>query len=298
LLKSQYDGLQPKEAEAVFKALYRERAGVSQPPFTLPDGRAIGMNKIIYVFGTSWCGSSLLNALLDSEPGVRGLGEVWKVWKMHRPELCWKCGSGECVFFARWPKGRNFFEWAFEKYACHTIIDTSKHWAKAPLHGNYRVMNMILSKSPHEHAASYVRRFGRFGARGKWSFVDWIDWYGDSLKAAGPDPLTLTYRMLATSPTSSVKKVMAWAGNQPTGKRAMRKLDTGTHIYGGSPAMQQQYERGDIRKTAYDDAWKADKPFRKACHQAYAVHRKSLDPILARVGQPNVDALQAELTDA
>lgn len=128
------------------------------------------------------------------------------------------------------------------------------------------------------------------------AMMEWIDWYKAILRATAPDPFRLTYRDLVTDATDAIRRIAMWAGNARPG-RATRRLDTGTHIIGGSPALRAQYAKRDIRPIKYADAWKIDAPFRRACARAYSRHKKSLEPILKRVGQPNVNALQAELAD-
>jgi len=136
---------------------------------------------IVFVMGTSFSGSSLLNSLLDTQPQTRGLGEA--VHLFHKPTKAWcsqcQCHVDTCQLQTKIDRS-HFYESIFKAYPnTDVIVNSSKHWEQCfhymPVPPNsFRIRIIVLSKSHEEFAFSYARHRSC-------SFVEaievWIDFY-------------------------------------------------------------------------------------------------------------------------
>src|SRR5208282_303839 len=85
------------------------------------------MRKVAFIAGTAYCGSSLLNLLLDTQaPAIRGLGERSQT-DGEAGGPCVVCNSSlkDCRLYSQW-NGRGFYEFNFNHYDCGTLVDSSK----------------------------------------------------------------------------------------------------------------------------------------------------------------------------
>ncbi len=136
---------------------------------------------VVFILGTSFSGSSLLNSMLDVQPASRGLGEA--VHLLRKPTNAW-CGHCKChVDACRLQEQidpRRFYESVFDVYEeSDVLVNSSKHWGQCfrymPIPPSpYRLCVIVLSKSMEEFAYS-------FSAHQSCSFEEsfdvWLDFY-------------------------------------------------------------------------------------------------------------------------
>jgi len=118
---------------------------------------------VVFIMGTSFSGSSLLNSLFDSQPNTRGLGEA--VHLIHKPTNAWcghcKCHVDQCQLQKRICPDR-FYESVFDVYPeSEVVVNSSKHWGQCfrsmPIPASeFRLCLIILSKSLEEFSHSFA----------------------------------------------------------------------------------------------------------------------------------------------
>lgn len=242
---------------------------------------------VLYVMGTSYSGSSLLNALLDNQPGIRGLGEAHHFTKSDSTAKCAACKVAvtDCEFCKTLlPSGQNLYGMAFAADPeTQVLVNASKHpsllW-QPPVPTGVRAAAVILAKPPHAFAHSYVKHHPETGA-----VAEWLDmWFrvhvlvfrslaraACSVLAADRDepPISPTatcvmqYRYLATDPAGAVQQVCKMLG-RPFDPTAMQLWGhpKGTHTIGGNYAVLCQrtkdtpfFERLDHLDGKYRERW-------------------------------------------
>ncbi len=117
---------------------------------------------VVFILGTSFSGSSLLNSLLDSQPDTLGLGEA--VHLIQKPTNAWcakcQCHVDQCQLQAKIDPA-NFYTSVFDAYPqAKVIINSSKHWGQcfrlmAVPPPQFRLCVILLSKSLEEFGYSY-----------------------------------------------------------------------------------------------------------------------------------------------
>jgi hypothetical protein len=188
--------------------------------------------QVIYVMGTAYCGSTLLNHLLDAQPGVRGLSEASCWFLPHTKAWCSRCYGPitECVNYPRLGGKPDFYQRLFDLYPdAHTVVNCAKHPSLL-----FRIMPLpppkipcrcvLLSKMPHEFAWSYRQHEGGDPAAGILGWIEIYEWILACLKAAdardedffyylrlpviaAADVLRLSYRQLALEPAAAVERI-------------------------------------------------------------------------------------------
>lgn len=119
--------------------------------------------NIVYVLGTSYSGSSLLNSLLDTQPQTRGIGEAVHLLKRPTNAWCSRCqGPVEGCLLEQAVRPSEFYESVFEAYPdANTIVNSSKNWklcfqAMPIPDESFRLRMVLLSKTPEEFAHSFT----------------------------------------------------------------------------------------------------------------------------------------------
>jgi hypothetical protein len=124
---------------------------------------------VIGVLGLSYCGSTLLNFILDSHPEIYGGGELH--WLLNRNEdntkysaQCTACGT-DCLF---WTEERlnavneiNLYPFISRIFQKRIVVDTSKNprwfWRMAETSGfQVKFHYLVLTKHPIRHTASLM----------------------------------------------------------------------------------------------------------------------------------------------
>lgn len=210
------------------------------------------MPHVCVVIGTSYCGSSLFNALLATQPAIAALGEVTNVVRPDKGVYCAAChgrAPEDCRLFDKLVPGskENFHKFLWteckERWPeTKVLINTSKVW-KLCLHSprippDYDVDVILLAKTPHEFAYSFMAHQRRLQRHQEWSIElimrRWANIYTHALgmvekcremdKWAGhpvaamlhglrsPNILAISYLDLVRNPACTVERVCEHLG--------------------------------------------------------------------------------------
>lgn len=193
--------------------------------------------QVVYGLAAAWSGSSLLNALLATQPSVAALGEAGHLRNLEQTDAwCSRCERPlqQCRL-ARVVERRRFFGSIFDEYpSASVLVDFSKHWSVAlkgyVAESEYRAKVILLSKAPHEFAHSSLGH--NPGQRVVQAFADWFRVYEFLLERLdqfctfthhrvrrwrGPeirpqDVLCLTYRQIVSDPARTVMGICRFLG--------------------------------------------------------------------------------------
>ncbi len=279
------------------------------------------MKKVAFVAGTAFCGSSLLNILLDTQaPAMRGLGESSQI-DSEQGGPCAVCNStvGECRLYSRWD-GRDFYAFNFDHYGCSTLIDSSKRtnlllqrMAGEP---QFKYFVLHMSKTPHAAAYSIMKHWEHDSwdmplleskrdiaeAFNVWIetnrlYIDELELYGGKVEGVK----SIHYDALAGDPSAVVGDICQWLGEEFEPNRLQNWQSPTTHILGGNPgvlmqvlgekALPENYLGGKYAekkgKIFADEAWRRDSVFLSGAIDAYKRLSKKLNPVLAALGYGN-----------
>jgi hypothetical protein len=224
------------------------------------------MNRVlIYILGTSFSGSSLLNSLFDAQPHTRGLGEA--IHLLRKPTNAWcsrcQCAVEACRLQHAIDPGR-FYESIADFYPdAKVFVNSSKSWKfcfeqMPPPPGDYCVRLVLLSKSLEEFAHSYVRHNACTAER---AFEVWVRYHQNLLghlddqrnrtadsAASGPlarclaegDVRFLTYRELASETDSVMRSICGGFGVPFSDAYRSQLWESDTCTIGGNNAVYAQ----------------------------------------------------------
>lgn len=264
------------------------------------------MMEIVWIVGSAYCGSSLLNLMLDHLPEAYGLGEASYLWRDRSQDIfCTGCRApigSWCPQYAGLAPER-FYAGCFERTDASVLVDSSKSIEAfiAKPREPFRTRVIVLSKAPHEAAWS-MREHGRFDW---WNrnprhesiadcLQDWAAEYAAALSRietsfAAEDVLTVTYRELSQSPQVTIDRIADWLSitraTLPQGEAFWR---SDSHILGGNPAISSAlagdaaigcpraaYLGGKYLNrwpgVRYDDTWTTDRAFVAECQRRWDV---------------------------
>jgi len=120
--------------------------------------------NVLFIMGPSFCGSSLLNLMLDSHPNIFGGGELHRLFDPNKNSFCSTC-LRECVFwdcnnFRKNINKNNIYISCAERSDSAVVVDSSKNPGyffdisqKAKLKS---FMTVIVKKHPIRLAASQI----------------------------------------------------------------------------------------------------------------------------------------------
>jgi hypothetical protein len=123
---------------------------------------------VLGVIGSSYCGSTLLNMMIDSHPEIAGAGELKFLFRKEG-NTCAFCGE-DCVV---WTKERraavtpdNIFDLSTSSYGKRLVCDSSKTWThfidvRAALVRPPSSL-ILLVKHPVRHVSSFLEKARRF----------------------------------------------------------------------------------------------------------------------------------------
>lgn len=187
-------------------------------PRRASDGPARGLIAIV---GSSYCGSTLLNALLGAHPQVAGGGELhWLTTEFERGR-CAICGD-DCPVWTRERRAavthQNLYDMTAAAFGRPFVADASKKadWFRALQHltPGLPVTNLLIAKHPVRHVSSYVHK-----ARFKPNFNGDPDYVLRTLRelyqrteAQLPPDLAVRYEDLATDPRGVVTAILQTRG--------------------------------------------------------------------------------------
>ncbi len=172
------------------------------------------MNKtIIFIAGSSYSGSTILDMMMASGAQGFSMGEVNALFypyrAHHRVPIC-GCGNPDCRLWQRLNKDKphQLYHEIFKQFPLlDHIVDSSKdpYWiqdqANAARKQGYTVKHILIWKSPIEFAASQFKR----GVSHKWE-KSWIN-YHRLYFALIDNWLSVQYKCLANEPRRTLKKL-------------------------------------------------------------------------------------------
>jgi hypothetical protein len=231
------------------------------------------MEKVVWIVGASFSGSSLLNLLLDTQPTVRGLGEGSQVYRrgtwgkrnvVHvSGGPCALCRStvDECGLYKNY-HGEPFYRFNFDHYGCNLLVDSSKSvdmFCVKPREAEFGYTIVLISKSPPEAVQSprLHAKWDHWDAHAKQvasvehALSFYIATYRDyllelaQLKMSAPI-VCVQYAQLARNPMRSIERLCNVV-DEPfdTQRLADRWWETDTHVLGGNPAVVAQIAQDD-----------------------------------------------------
>lgn len=275
------------------------------------------MKAVLQILSAAFSGSTLLDAMLDSQPGIVGLGEVAQLWEGKPPGIrrgpCHLCleDAGKCSFWNDWHSAANPFDYAFERCPEATVaVDSSKQPVRfTPVPREYVLRKVILVKAPHEWAASvraHDREKDREASSIEQCFFHWKNLQSEIVRYCDGQGFLIRYADLTQRPAEVLADLCLWAGivfdPGPLATRAFWRRKS--HALGGNPAVIDQVnERGSEmtsgrrgwlggkylaaerwRTIHYDDAWMNDLELLLACERLYRAGDARLNDLLARLG--------------
>lgn len=257
------------------------------------------MRTVLHILSTSYAGSSLLNLLLDAQPAIRGLGEVYHD-QLDQGVACTRCGPlANCHM--RLDLSR-FYGSAFDFYPdAKILVDASKSlWRSLLLHPpEHDVQHaiIVLSKTPHGFARSTYRH-DRLEV---WQALEqYLTYYECVINQLATDPraigiprLNVTYRDLCERTDDVLSQIGELCGTSMQPVAETRWWESDSHIIGGNymvaaqvTGFQEQLQRSSTdvvarykdkeQKIIYDAEWSCDVQFMRVVHFYYSKLRDRL----------------------
>ena len=263
------------------------------------------MKQVIHVLGTSYCGSTVLNQLLNTMPGVRGFNELWHFYEPDTEAYCsnCECHMSECKLATQLDKTK-LWSSLFEAYPdMHVIVETSKHPTLLelcpPVPETFKNQFLVLYKLPHEFAWSYLvhenlttteanlRKAWAVGLEVYQAIKTYLD--SNSLDAVpciayeylcpgGDAFLDLQLAALKLPPTALATRRNPW---QKTKSPATCMFGGNNAVYAQTTANRAFFEeevthltakyQGKYHQVFYDDSWQKNPNYLDLCHKLYGV---------------------------
>ena len=221
--------------------------------------------KTLYVTGWAFSGSTILNAILNSQPTLRGMGEGRGVFAHHgEPGRCGPCASCEsevvdCGFWAsvmtRMERDEHFYRAVAAEFQARgdeittTLVDTSKgekFLENVSREDSVNLRLAVITKSPHAQAYSFREQASNAEERARFSDIEatfrflpskWHKTKQWARRLGKSDPLVICYHCLCKNPAEVVRDVCAALG-EPFDRAALTCDDwwqTDSHPIGGNP---------------------------------------------------------------
>lgn len=288
-------------------------------PWAARNGRKAAEPTVVRIVGTSYCGSSLLSLLLNTQEDICALGEAHNAYLGPKDCFC-TCGNKvvQCGFF-RSIRPQSFYRDCFERLACGVLVDSSKnrhllHPAHDP---DFRYVTVFLSKSPPGFAHS--QRWHEPSSHGSTVagvLASYISFYEQHLEKYPEEPgarYVLSYEAMMRDPATAVRDICRLCGIGFSEARMESWWKTDSHILGGNSNVHRQvrgFERsygddadhekyvGKFRSLFLDQAWKKDAAFIGECLEVMESQRAGFEALLPRIGQPSYAELMQELRAA
>jgi hypothetical protein len=205
------------------------------------------MNTVFHIASPAYSGSSMLNLLLDSVDGVRGVGEVVH----YHQDFPWitnccrcRCAAKQCVV-ASAVKPDRFYHSIFEAYPdAVTLVDASKSIQYAMecrameecdhrVIVLYRDMHAVIESTTHHHPAMSPHEVEDL-------YMSFYEHQRGIIRESGWPCLDVRYRLLCEQTDRTLRTICEWAGI-PFRRRA-NWWETDTHIIGGNYSVACQVQ--------------------------------------------------------
>ncbi len=197
-----------------------------------------------------YSGSSMLNMLLDSVEGLRGLGEIDRVFNRDPVRPCILCCPRECTVYDHARLDHFYGDCAGVYPDARALVDSSKRPAFCEARRRnepklaYRVV--LLFKTPHAYLHSWTGHMPKGKPPGQaWKL--WADFYSRQARQAD---VIVWYRELARHPQRELERIL---GRKPPFRR-QSWWDTDTHVIGGNTAVMGQKNRQVDKESGLFDA--------------------------------------------
>ncbi len=173
--------------------------------------------KVIFVGGSSYSGSTILDMMLSNSPKGFSLGEIHALFRPYRPHhftpMC-GCNNNECNIWSDVKSAGEdkLYSAVFKKFPkVDYLIDSSKNplWIKEQSERlkkqNIDVQHVLIWKSPEYFAHSMLKR-----GKTKWKKA-WINYYQLYLHHIR-NFHSIPYESLVESPSNRIKEVCNYCG--------------------------------------------------------------------------------------
>lgn len=266
---------------------------------------------VLHIVGPAWSGSSLLNALLNTQPSIAGLGEAHHFRDPDRGVAwCSRCRRpvtrATCHLAARIDPARLYGSIFDALPAKNVLVDASK-----ALHLGVQVADdgedrtlfqqkaILLTKHPGQWVPSAMRH-EHYSVEA--AFEMWMYVVGNSLSQLIEHVrlpfLSLCYDDLVADPAGAVESICRFLKVAYDPHRVPLWYQTETCIAGGNMAVYLQFadqtrlqagEAGDwyrdlTRMIRRDDRWLADHALRSQCLAMWQRHEPRLTELMRRLG--------------
>lgn len=267
---------------------------------------------LIQVCGMHFSGSSILNLLLNTQPGIRGCGELYHIYEGENG-FC-SCGVtlDQCSFYQAMDPEK-VYETCLHKYGCRAIVDTSKASDRMEkrIPDGWDSIAVSLSKEPHawlyshlSHLPGEKRSMSELLCTYLWSYRCFMEAYDK----AGRKMVSVTYKEVIQDTAVVIERICAQVTKQFDRSALERWWETDAHIAGGNAMVLVQVRSSEeyfVKKGKYqgkmhqlflDEAWKQDKKFIGECIDAYSsIDMPHPDSVLQRLGHPDIQHMKQDL---
>lgn len=262
------------------------------------------MPTIYQIHCLGYSGSSMLNLLLDSVEGFRGLGEIDRMFRRDPVRPCVLCCPRECTTYEQVRREHFYRDCAAVYPGVRALVDSSKrpvfYEARRRDEPDLPYRAVLLFKTPHAYLYSWTGHMPEESHPDEaWQL--WADYY----TAQTPRADTIVwYRDLAGDPQRELGRIL---GRTPQFRR-QSWWDTDTHTIGGNTAVMGQKNRqvdedsglfeaellkNSGRKNKYrnrrhaifvDEHWRLDEPFKALMDRYYRIRGAEIEEVVAELG--------------
>lgn len=225
---------------------------------------------VLFVLGSAFSGSSLLNKCLDTQPMIRGLGEACHLVLSKTDAFCsncqapvFKCPTRSMIT----GKVDRLYEILFDYYGCDVLVNASKHPRLCFRKGcfpspEHDVKFLVIAKMPHAFIWSWMKHNKRNSVMD--GFGEWANLYAhiamvlDGAIAGEPgliprqilpdDIRFVSYERLARNHRLETNRICQWLGTRYVNSHAIDPwgFPTDTHTIGGNNAIYAQTTRNEV----------------------------------------------------
>ena len=173
------------------------------------------MTRVLGLVGVSFCGSTILEMLLQTHPRIVGVGELWRACgERYQGGLCWQCGS-DCALLDPSVLPLSYSNLHHQLYAradVDWLVDGSKwpgHFIRAQREqSDVELRVVLLIKRPEWAVASFLRRERDVDYAVR-AFVDWYSSAARWLRESDVPYIVLPYEEMALNFPAALRRVLA-----------------------------------------------------------------------------------------
>ena len=224
-----------------------------------------GERKVLFIGGTAYSGSTLMNLLISNDPNGFSCGEVHALVQPYLPyHVNFRCGCGDrnCQIWrdCSEAKPRSVHLWLLNRFPnLQFLVDSSKgvSWilpsARLVRKEGVEVKHLLIWKSPAEFLASRMKR----GETKRWASA-WLDYHRFYLSAF-PECASVRYQDLVENP-ETLKSVCKWLDIEYFDSKVQYWEKEQHTLFGNSSAKIHLYSEGsDIYKRLDQELGRLDK---------------------------------------